>query len=117
MMDPYISINDTKWERIFVKMKDPKNKEHLKQLITDAKGLYDSVTGKGSPGSQEDGRCGIEVTIIREGLHRMKAVMRWVQTGRMIADGMTKDNAQAGDLIRSVVREGRYQVADEDFVP
>lgn len=37
MLDPFISINETKWERVFVRMKDPANKTATDKLITYAK--------------------------------------------------------------------------------
>lgn len=37
MLDPFISINETKWERVFVKMKNPANKTATDRLITYAK--------------------------------------------------------------------------------
>lgn len=41
---------------------------------------------------------------------------RWVPTGHMLADGLTKDKAEPMDLLRSVLRAARYQLADEQTV-
>ena len=37
MIDPASSINQTKWERVLIKLKDPTNKSHIKKIIRDAK--------------------------------------------------------------------------------
>ena len=34
----------------------------------------------------------------------------------MVADGLTKDKGEPSDLLRSVVRSARYQLADEAAV-
>lgn len=34
----------------------------------------------------------------------------------MVADGLTKDKAEPMDLLRSVLRTARYQLADEQIV-
>ena len=38
---------------------------------------------------------------------------RWCATGHMVADGLTKDKSEPIDLLRSVVRAAKYQLADE----
>jgi len=37
MVNPRMSLNNTKWERILIKMKDPSNREHVQKVITDLK--------------------------------------------------------------------------------
>lgn len=40
MIDPAMSINQTKWERLIIKLKDPTNKDHIKKIIKDSKALF-----------------------------------------------------------------------------
>eukprot|EP00435_Cladocopium_sp_Y103_P064168 s612_g25.t2 len=41
---------------------------------------------------------------------------RWCATGHMVADGLTKDKSEPMDLLRSVIRAAKYQLADEQAV-
>ena len=41
---------------------------------------------------------------------------RWCLTDRMAADGLTKDRAEPIDLLRSILRNSRDQLADEQVV-
>ena len=40
MINPRNSLNNTEWERILIKMKDPTNREHVEKLITDLKSKF-----------------------------------------------------------------------------
>ena len=46
----------------------------------------------------------------------MSASVRWIPTDRMLADGMTKEAADALDLLRACMRSGKYQVSPEEDV-
>ena len=41
---------------------------------------------------------------------------RWRATGHTVADGLTKNKSEPIDLLRSVVRAAKYQLADEQLV-
>ena len=84
--------------------------------ITDCRSLYDHLISLGNGGTLDDKRTAIDVAIIRQSIVRTGLDPRWVPTGHMIADAMTKDKAEAIDLLRSVLRSNRYQLADEDTV-
>ena len=42
--------------------------------------------------------------------------MRWCPSERQLADSMTKNTADAADLLRSVMKSGRYVLALEETV-
>lgn len=84
--------------------------------ITDCKSLYDHLSSLGSVGTLDDKRTAIDVAIIRQSIVRCRLEPRWCATGHMVADGLTKDKGEPLDLLRSVVRTARYQLADEETV-
>ena len=53
------------------------------------------------------------MAIIRGRLRRMGVTLRWGPTGLMLGDALTKDIADAADLLRACVRASAYQLADE----
>ena len=40
MHNPRMSLNDTMWERVLVKMKEPTNREHVQKVISELKGVF-----------------------------------------------------------------------------
>lgn len=84
--------------------------------ITDCRSLYDHLISLGSGGTLDDKRTAIDVAIIRQSVIRANLEPRWCPTGHMLADGLTKDKGEPLDLLRSVIRSARYQLADEDTV-
>eukprot|EP00435_Cladocopium_sp_Y103_P013790 s2127_g3.t1 len=84
--------------------------------ITDCRSLYDHLISLGSGGTLDDKRTAIDVAIIRQSIIRCGLEPRWCPTGHMLADGLTKDRGEPLDLLRSVVRSAKYQLADEDTV-
>ena len=84
-------------------------------VLTDCKSLYDHLQSKSAP-TLEDKRTDLDVVIIRESIAKMAASLRWIPTDRMLADSLTKESAEAVDLLRACLREGRYQVSEEDTV-
>lgn len=54
--------------------------------------------------------------MIRQSIQRTGLQPRWVPTDRMAADGLTKDKGEPLDLLRSILRSGQYQLADEQLV-
>ena len=84
--------------------------------VTDAKSLYDSIIAPGAPSGMEDSRCAFEVLVIRQSLRRMGAVLRWAPGDRQLADCLTKNDARPADLIRALLKVGKYQISDESFV-
>ena len=70
--------------------------------MTDCRSLYDHLTSLGSGGVLDDRRTAIDIAIIRQSIRRTKMEARWVPTGHMLADGLTKDKLEPMDLLRSV---------------
>ena len=84
--------------------------------ISDCRSLYDHLISLGSGGVIDDKRTAIDVAIIRQSIQRTGLEPRWCPTGHMLADALTKDKAEPADLLRSVLRAARYQLADEQLV-
>ena len=84
--------------------------------MTDCRSLFDHLISLGSGGPLDDKRTAIDVAIIRQSIQRARLEPRWCPTGHMVADGLTKDKGEPLDLLRSVIRTARYQLADEDTV-
>lgn len=84
--------------------------------VSDCRSLYDHLNTIGSGGTLDDKRTAIDIAIIRQSIQRCGLEPRWCPTGHMVADALTKDKGEPLDLLRSVVRQGRYQLADEQTV-
>ena len=84
--------------------------------MSDCRSLYDHLFTLGSGGTLDDKRVAIDIAVIRQCIQRTRLQPRWVPTDRMVADGLTKDKGEPHDLLRSVLRNGRYQLADEQLV-
>ena len=89
--------------------------QRLVIVVTDCKSLYDHIRSPSSP-TLEDKRTSIDIIILRDSLGRMCASLRWIPTDRMLADAMTKESADATDLLRGCIRAGRYQISPEEKV-
>jgi hypothetical protein len=81
--------------------------------VIDCKSIYDHVIGKGAPTSTGDKRSSIDIVLARQALSRLGCPLRWCPTERQISDGLTKDSAEAADLLRSILREGKYTLSEE----
>ena len=84
--------------------------------ISDCRSLYDHLNTIGNGGTLDDKRTAIDIAIIRQSISRCGLEPRWCPTGHMVADAFTKDKGEPLDLLRSVIRQGRYQLADEQTV-
>ena len=84
--------------------------------MSDCRSLYDHLITLGNGGTLDDKRVAIDVAVIRQSIMRSSLQPRWVPTDRMVADGLTKDKGEPLDLLRSVFRNARYQLADEQLV-
>ena len=84
--------------------------------ITDCRSLYDHLISLGTGGTLDDKRTAIDVAVIRQSIARCKLEPRWCPTDHMAADGLTKDKGEPLDLLRSIIRSARYQLADEQLV-
>jgi hypothetical protein len=84
--------------------------------VTDCKSLYDAVWSVSSPSKLDDKRVAIDLAIIRQALERTKMSVRWCPTQLMLADSLTKDQADPADLLRAALHHGTYQLAPEASV-
>jgi len=84
--------------------------------ISDCRSLYDHLISLTNSGTVEDKRTAIDIAVIRQSIQRTGLEPRWCATGHMVADGLTKDKSEPIDLLRSVVRAAKYQLADEQLV-
>ena len=84
--------------------------------MTDCRSLNDHLTSLGSGGVLDDKRAAIDIAIFRQSIRRTGLEPRWCPTTYMTADALTKDRAEPIDLLRSVLRSSRYQLADEQIV-
>ena len=84
--------------------------------VIDSKSIYANVGKMGSPSGIDYQQCAVDVAISKETLAHLGAVLRWVPTSLTIADCLTRDKAEPADLLRSCLRHGSYQLADESSV-
>ena len=64
-----------------------------------------------------DKRTSLEVVIARENLDRSQTRLRWAPGELQLADALTKDKAEPTDLLRAVMKTGRFQLREEaDFL-
>ena len=85
--------------------------------ITDSKSLFDLTTGVSAPTGVVDKRTSLEVVIARENLDRSQTRLRWAPGELQLADALTKDKAEPTDLLRAVMKTGRFQLREEaDFL-
>ena len=80
--------------------------------VIDCKSVFDFVTKPGATTGIDDKRCATDIAIFRGCLKRMEVTLRWRPTGLMLGDALTKDKAEAADLLRACVRASA-QLADE----
>ena len=54
--------------------------------------------------------------IIRETLQRIGACVRWAPTWLQLADALTKENAEAMDILRAAMVTNQYHLHDESLM-
>eukprot|EP00435_Cladocopium_sp_Y103_P041321 s2735_g11.t1 len=84
--------------------------------ITDCKSLYDNLISMSSVSKAEDKRVAIDLAIVKQCMVRCNLCIRWCPTGLMLADGLTKDQQDPADLLRSALHLGEYQLNEEASV-
>lgn len=84
--------------------------------ITDCKSLYDHLSSMSSVCKSDDKRVAIDLAIIKQCMSRTGMTIRWCPTELMLADGLTKDQADPSDLLRAALRIGEYQLNSEATV-
>eukprot|EP00435_Cladocopium_sp_Y103_P030061 s1739_g7.t1 len=84
--------------------------------VTDCKSLYDNLTSMSSVSKTDDKRVAIDIAIVKQSMSRCGLVTRWCPTELMLADGLTKDQLDPADLLRSILHLGEYQLHSEASV-
>ena len=84
--------------------------------VSDCRSQNDHLNAIGNGGTRDDKRTAIDTAIIRQSIKRCGLEPRWCPTGQMVADAFTKDKGEPLDLLRSVLRQSRYQLSDEQTV-
>ncbi len=84
--------------------------------VTDCKSLYDHLSSMSSVCKSDDKRVAIDLAIIKQCMSRTGMTIRWCPTELMLADGLTKDQADPADLLRAALRIGEYQLNSEASV-
>ena len=85
-----------------LKLRD--QKDHASIVgITDCKSLYDNLISMSSVSKAEDKRVAIDIAIVKQSMLRCKLCLCWCPTTSMLADGLTKDQQDPADLLRSAL--------------
>ena len=84
--------------------------------VTDCKSLYDNLTSMSSVSKTDDKRVAIDIAIVKQSMSRCGLLARWCPTELMLADGLTKDQLDPADLLRSALHLGEYQLHSEASV-
>jgi hypothetical protein len=77
--------------------------------VTDCKSMFDLSTRTATPACEEL-RTTLECLLIKERLDE-NCTMRWVNTGAMLADCLTK--VMEGGTLRAAIKKGSYRIFDE----
>ena len=91
-------------------------KEFGIQAITDCKSVYDHLQAYASPRSVGDKRVAIDLVIVKEALKRMWGPIRWAPTWLQLADALTKENADAMDILRGAMKTTVYHLNNESVM-
>ena len=80
-------------------------------LVTDCKGLYDSVRRVTSARFRvDDRRTTIEALALRQSLAHSAAQMRWVHSEAMPAEGLTKGSMSARTVLFDFIMRGYWRI-------
>ena len=81
-------------------------------MVTDAKALYDAHKSETSALGLKERRSGIELLFLKQNMQRNKTILRWVNSGAMLADSMTRSKARY--ILESFLRTGVWKLVDDD---
>ena len=84
--------------------------------VTDCKSLYDHLTSPSSVSKCDDKRVSIDLAILRQCMSSCHLQVRWCPSQLMLADGLTKDQADPSELLRAALQLGEYQLNSEASV-
>ena len=86
------------------------------QAITDCKSIYDHLQKYASPGTITDKRVAIDLVIVKESLKRLWGSIRWAPTWLQLADALTKESADAMDILRGAMKSNVYHLNNESVM-
>lgn len=90
-------------------------REQMNMLVTiDNRPIYDHTMGDGV--IIKDKRSAIDMLMVRRDIRQTNVILKWVHSGSMLADCLTKGSASPG-LLLEVFRSGRYAVVLESMAP
>ena len=86
-------------------------------LLIDAKGVYDAVSRSESAAlSMADKRTAVEGLALKESLARTHTKLKWLHSEINVADGLTKFDQRATELIRQFLAASTWRIVwDPDF--
>ena len=80
-------------------------------LVCDAEALYDACKSETSALGLKERRSGIELLGLKENLQRSKTLLRWVNSGAMLADPMTK--GRMGFMMEEFLANPSWKIVDD----
>ncbi len=81
-------------------------------LVTDAKALFDAAQSETSALGLKERRSGIELLCLKENLARNMTKLRWVNSGAMLPDGMTKSRMRY--MLGDFLRHPQWKIVDDE---
>jgi len=81
-------------------------------MVTDAKALFDAHKSETSALGLKEKRSGIELLFLKENMARNGTTLRWVNSGAMLADAMTKGKARY--ILEEFLRTGVWKIVEDD---
>jgi hypothetical protein len=81
-------------------------------LVTDAKALYDASKSETSALGLKEKRSGIELLFLKQNLAQSGTTLRWVNSGAMLADGMTKGKMR--HMLEEFLRNPSWKLVDDE---
>jgi len=80
-------------------------------LVTDAKALYDASLSETSALGLKERRSGIELLALKENLQRNQITLKWVNSGAMLADPMTKGKMR--HIMERFLKDPQWKIVED----
>ena len=80
-------------------------------LVTDAKALYDASLSETSALGLKERRSGIELLALKENLQRNQITLKWVNSGAMLADPMTKGKMR--HMMERFLKDPQWKIVED----
>jgi hypothetical protein len=80
-------------------------------LVTDAKALFDASQSETSALGLKERRSGIELLAIKENIQRNQIQLRWVNSGAMLADPMTKGKMR--HMMERFLKDPQWKIVED----